>query len=153
MIVTQSCPTLCNFVDYSLSGSSIHGILQARILEWVAISFSRGSSQPRDQTRVSRTAGRCFTVWATRYCHAAWQKLYMYHGKASPTCNIHPLDIHIPHVHSDKRKKSVQKKAAKKPSGLEYYSSKTLSLSMNYNTNGDNMNGCFKENYPDPQTQ
>lgn len=76
----------------------------------------------------------------------------MCHGKASPTCNIHPLDIHIPHVHSDRRKKSVQKKASKKPSGLEYYSNKTLSLSMNYNTNGDNMNGCFKENYPDPQT-
>ena len=45
---------------------SIHGIFQARILKWVAISFSRGSSQPRDQTQVSRTAGRRFTVWATR---------------------------------------------------------------------------------------
>lgn len=76
----------------------------------------------------------------------------MYHGKASPTCNIHLLDIHIPHVHSDKRKKSIQKKATKKPSGLECYSNKTLSLSMNYNPNGNNMNGCFKENYPDPQT-
>ena len=48
--VTQSCLTLCNPVDCSLSGSSVHGILQARILEWVAISFSRGSSQPRDGT-------------------------------------------------------------------------------------------------------
>ena len=45
--VTQSCPTLCDPVDCSLPGSSVHGILQARILEWVAISFSRGSSQPR----------------------------------------------------------------------------------------------------------
>ena len=54
----------------SLSGvqlcSFIHGILQARILEWVAISFSSGSSQPRDQTRVSHIAGRLFTIWATR---------------------------------------------------------------------------------------
>ena len=51
--VAQSCLTLCNSMDYSLPGSSIHGILQARILEWVAISFSRGSSRPRDQPRVS----------------------------------------------------------------------------------------------------
>ena len=49
-----------------LPGSSIHGILQARVLEWVAISFSRGSSQPRDRTRVSCIGGRCFNLWATR---------------------------------------------------------------------------------------
>ena len=49
----QSCPTLCNPMDCSLPGSSIHGILQARILEWVAIPFSRGSSPPRDRTQVS----------------------------------------------------------------------------------------------------
>ena len=61
--VAQSCPTLCDPVDCSLPGSSVHGILQARILEWVAISFSRGSSQPRDQSQVSRIAGRCFTLW------------------------------------------------------------------------------------------
>ena len=47
-------------------GFSVHGILQARILEWVTISFSRGSSQPRDQTRVSRIGGRHFYLWATR---------------------------------------------------------------------------------------
>ena len=71
--VAYSCPTLCNPVDCSLPGSSIHGIFQARILEWVAVSFSRGSSQPkyqtqdsntgirpRGRTRVSRIAGRCF---------------------------------------------------------------------------------------------
>ena len=51
-------------MDCSLQGSSIHGIFQARILEWVAISFSRGSSQPRDQTQVSHIAGRRFTIWA-----------------------------------------------------------------------------------------
>ena len=48
----------CNLMDCSLPGSSVHGIFQARVLEWVAISFSRVSSQPRDQTRVSHTAGR-----------------------------------------------------------------------------------------------
>ena len=64
--VTQSCPTLCDPKDCSLPGSSICGILQARILEWVAISFSRGSSQPRDRTRLSCIAGRRFTIWATR---------------------------------------------------------------------------------------
>ena len=64
--VTQSCPTLWDPVDYSPPGSSVHGILQARILEWVAIPFSRGSSWPRDQTQVSRIAGRGFNLWATR---------------------------------------------------------------------------------------
>ena len=62
--VAQSCPTLWDPVD--LPGSSVHGILQARILEWVAISFSKGSSQPRDRTQVSHTAGRRFNLWATR---------------------------------------------------------------------------------------
>ena len=61
MLVTHSCPTLCNPMDYSLTCSSVHEILQARILEWVAIPFSWGSSQPRDQTPVSCTAGRFFT--------------------------------------------------------------------------------------------
>ena len=56
--VTQDCPTLCEPMDCSLPGSSIHGIFQARILEWVAISFSRGSSWPRNWTQVSHIAGR-----------------------------------------------------------------------------------------------
>ena len=64
--VAQSCLTLCDPVDCSLPGSSIHGILQARILEWVTISFSRGSSRPRDQTRVSHIGGRRFNLWASR---------------------------------------------------------------------------------------
>ena len=62
----QLCPTLCNPVDWSPPGSFIHGILQARILEWVAISFSRGSSWPRDWTQVSCISGRRFNLWATR---------------------------------------------------------------------------------------
>ena len=59
--VIQSCPTLCNPMDYT-----VYGILQARILEWVAFPFSRGSSQPRDRIQVSHIAGRFFTSWATR---------------------------------------------------------------------------------------
>ena len=62
MKVTWSCLTLCNPMD----NYTVHGILQARILEWVAIPFSRGSSQPRDQTQVSHIADRFFTSWATR---------------------------------------------------------------------------------------
>ena len=60
--VAQSCPTLCDPMDHSLPGSSIHGIFQARVLEWVAISFSRGSSQPRDWTQVFRITGSCFII-------------------------------------------------------------------------------------------
>ena len=56
----------CNPMDWSLQGSSVHGILQARILEWVAISFSRGSSRSRNRTHVSCIAGRFFTDWARR---------------------------------------------------------------------------------------
>ena len=62
MKVTQSYPTLCELTDYI-----VPGILQARILEWVAFPFSRGSSQPTDWTQVSHIAGRLFTNWATRY--------------------------------------------------------------------------------------
>ena len=63
---TQLCPTLSKPTDCSPPGSSDHGILQVRILEWVAIPFSRGSSQLRDQSQVSCTAGGFFTLWATR---------------------------------------------------------------------------------------
>ena len=61
--------SFCDPVDCSPPGSSIHGILQARILEWVAIPFSRGSSQSRDRTHVSRIAGIRFNLWATREAH------------------------------------------------------------------------------------
>ena len=63
---TKSCPTLCDLMDCSPPGSSAQGILQARILEWVAISFSTGFFWPRDQTSVSCIAGRLFIVRATR---------------------------------------------------------------------------------------
>ena len=65
-LVAQSCLTLCDTMDGSLPGSSVHGILQARILEWVTMPSSSGSSQPRDRTQVSGIAGVFFTVWATR---------------------------------------------------------------------------------------
>ena len=64
--VSQSCPTFCSLMDYNPLGSSVRGILQARILEWVAIPFSRVFSQYRDQTQVFCIAGGFFTVWATR---------------------------------------------------------------------------------------
>ena len=65
MKVTKSCLTLCDPLDYSPPGSSVHGILQTRILEWVSVPFSR------DQTQVSCTAGGFFTIWATKEAHDA----------------------------------------------------------------------------------
>ena len=65
--VAQVRLTLCDPMDYT-----VHGILQARILEWVAVPFSRGSSQPRDGTQVSRIAGGFFTSWATREAQEYW---------------------------------------------------------------------------------
>ena len=62
MLVTQLCPTLCNAMDCSLPGSSVHGIFQARILEWLAISFSKGIFSAQDQTRVFCIADRFFTI-------------------------------------------------------------------------------------------
>ena len=66
LLFTQLCPALCNPMNCILPGYFVHGALQARILEWVAIPFSRGSSQPKNWTQVSWTAGRFFTIWATR---------------------------------------------------------------------------------------
>ena len=67
--VTQLCLTLCDPMDYT-----VQGILQARILEPVAFPFSRGSSQPRDQTQISLIAGRFFTSWATRKAQEYWSR-------------------------------------------------------------------------------
>ena len=60
--VAQSCPTLCDPMDCSLPGFSVHGVFQARVLEWVAIAFSRGSSRPKDRSQVSCIVGRRFTL-------------------------------------------------------------------------------------------
>ena len=64
-------------MDCSLPGSSIHGIFQAKVLEWVAISFSRRSSQPRNWTWVSCIVGKCFTVWATREVRGLTEIIYV----------------------------------------------------------------------------
>ena len=81
----QSCPTPWDPMDYNLPGSSVHGILQARILEWVAIPFSKGSCynpETWDWTQVSCIVGRLFTIWATRspdfHWEWAWYFLFMF---------------------------------------------------------------------------
>ena len=71
-VKSLSSVRLCDPMDCSLTGSSIHGIFQARVLEWGAIAFSRGSSRPRDWIQVSLIVGRRFTVWATR--EGIWYK-------------------------------------------------------------------------------
>ena len=102
MLVAQLCLTLCNPMDCSAPGSSIHRILQARILEWVAIPFSVTSSQLRDQSQVSCIAGRFFTVWAIREAlvrtiakgtlNIKWSQLLLYGlaGEAWKECFIVP---------------------------------------------------------------
>ena len=98
-LVTQSCPTLCNLMDCSPPGFSIHGILRARILEWIAISFSRASSRPRNQTQVSRIAGRFFTVWATRESYYTYKVKESEVAQSCPTLcgactrRLHPWDF------------------------------------------------------------
>ena len=79
VLVAQLSPTLCDPKDCSPPGSSVHRILQARILEWVAIPFSRGSSWPRDRTHFSCIGGRFYTFWATREAHSpGWLVLFFY---------------------------------------------------------------------------
>ena len=77
VLVTQLWPTLCDPIDCSSPSSSVHEIFQAMILEWVSISFSRGSFQPRDRTQVSCTAGRFFTDWATREAEYIMQNTWL----------------------------------------------------------------------------
>ena len=89
MLVAQLCPTFCDPTDYSPPGSSVHGILQARILEWVAMPFSRGSIQPRDGTQVSRIAGRFFII--------------LYHSYHSLPGKLLGMCI-LPHTHTKKNK-------------------------------------------------
>ena len=74
--IVQSCPTLGNPMDCNLPGSSIHGIFQARVLEWVSIFFSRGILLTQGSNPVSRIAVRLFTVWATREAPKAPEILF-----------------------------------------------------------------------------
>ena len=88
----QLCPTLRKRMDCYLPGSSVHGTLQARVLEWVAISFSRGSFRPKDSTQVSCIAGRLFTVWAASYCvlitvRSVWRALQIQFISSSQPSN------------------------------------------------------------------
>ena len=81
--IAQSCPTLCSPMDYSLSGFFVHGIFQARILEWVAIPYSRGSSQLRDRTQVSYIGRQVLYHYTTREarngaCLAVKSRLWSY---------------------------------------------------------------------------
>ena len=84
--VSQSCPILCNPMDCSPPGSSVHGILQARILEWIVIPFSRGISKPRDQTLVSCITGRFLTILDTgkssfiNTYYEKWNSTYWYNA-------------------------------------------------------------------------
>ena len=104
VLVTQLCAALCDPMNCGLSGSSVHGILQVRTLEWVAIPFSRISSQLRGWTLVSHIAGRFFTIWATREDLSSVQfsrsvmsdSLWPYESQharppcPSPTPRVHP---------------------------------------------------------------
>ena len=80
--VAQLCPILCNPMDYSPPDSCVHGFIQARILKWVAISSSWGSSWPRDQTRVSCIGMRILYLWAT------WEALYIINN-AKQNCFVY----------------------------------------------------------------
>ena len=75
-LVIQSCPTLCKLMACSLPGFAVYGLLQARIPEWIARLFWRGSSWPRDQTCVSCIVDGFFTIWATREVQACHKGLY-----------------------------------------------------------------------------
>ena len=88
--VDQSCPTFCDPMDYNLPGSLVHGILRARILEWVAISFSRGSSRQRDRTWAFHIASRFFIFWATREAQASHnlQKWYVCVCQTLKSCRL-----------------------------------------------------------------
>ena len=96
-LVAQSCLTLCDPMDCSPPGSSVRGILQARILEWVAVPFSRISSQTMDRTRVSRTAGESFMDWATRestevsFCDIAGLRVLIVKRKVKVAQSCAPL--------------------------------------------------------------
>ena len=81
VLVAQSCLTHCNPTDCSLPGFSVLEVLQAKILEWIAIPFSRGTSQPRGQTLLSYITGIFFTIWATgkSYLFSRWPRILMAH--------------------------------------------------------------------------
>ena len=94
MKVTQLCLTLCDPTDCSPPGSSVHGILQARILQWVAIPFSRGSSQPRDQTQVSRMLVDPFPFEPPRKFLLAWWLSPVLFFQDPSDCSLPDSSVH-----------------------------------------------------------
>ena len=135
--MAQLCLILCDPIECSPPGSSVHGILQATILEWVAIPFSRGFSWPRDWTQVSCIAGRFFTIWAAREAQNNGHKsniqckrncILRWAWKLNPTDNIHlsqKADLKFPTCllgfHVNRRNSQVSFKKQKiqvSPSGL-----------------------------------
>ena len=99
----QSCPTLCDPMYCSPPGSSVHGILQARILKWVAIPFSTGSSWPMDWTRVSCIAGRFFTIWATKEAALLVSDFQIFFTTTPTKKHILHLDSVYTHTHAHTR--------------------------------------------------
>ena len=110
-LVAQSCLTLYDLMDCSSPSFSVPGILQARTLEWVAIPFSWGSSQLRDQTQVSCIVGGFFTFWATREARYACN-ICVYNQSVCVCVNIYRLDRLHPlqrPVQNEKAETLVQK--------------------------------------------
>ena len=91
--------SLCNPMDCSPPGSSVHGILQVRILEWLAILFSRGSSWPRDQTQVSRIVGRRFTFWTAGEANELISQI-LFSGVSSLGWGVSHFDAGVSHLRS-----------------------------------------------------
>ena len=104
VLVDQSCPTICDPMDYSPPGFSVHGILQARILEWVAISFSKRPSRPRDQTRVSCIGRQILYHWATRESPRASYTVLI-NSQMMPV-----LLVRVPHFEKQDFRKSISTK-------------------------------------------
>ena len=118
-VCAQSYVTLCNPMDCSPQGSSVFGIFQARILDWVVTSFSRGSSPPRDWTLVTSITGRFFTTWITREstCSAGDWSLIPGLGRSPGEGNDCPLQyscLEIPQT--------------EKPGGLQSMGSQELDM-------------------------
>ena len=109
--VIQSCTTLCNPMDYM-----VHGILQAKILEWVAIPFSKVSSQPKDQTQVSCIAGRFFTSWATR---GSSRQEYWSGLSCPPPGGLPTQGLNLPPPHWEVKSEALDHQGS--PDSLQYY--------------------------------
>ena len=106
MKVSQSCLILCYPLNSRVPGSSVHGIPQARILEWLAVPFSRGSSKSRDGTQISHITGGFFTIWTTREASNNLRSLNFIMYKISPqTFWLQELLIHTKNKQTNKQTK------------------------------------------------